>query len=190
MVKLGFVDCETTGLHVEQHEIWEVALILRDDHGHEVRNHWFLPVNVADADPMALKIGGFHERHPYGYAVEDSDNGVTSRIQFADDFARLTYGVHLVGAVVSFDDKRLERLLQLQEELPSWHYHIVDVEALAAGFLMGKFPHDGKPALLPWHSEDLSRAMGVNPDDYERHTAMGDAEWAKDIYDRVFRGWL
>ena len=40
--------------------------------------------------------------------------------------------------------------------------------------------------MLPWRSDDLSAALGVeavSPE--ERHTAMGDALWAKRIYDRV-----
>lgn len=37
----------------------------------------------------------------------------------------------------------------------------------------------------PWGSEDVSRALGINPDDYDRHTAMGDVLWAMAIYDAV-----
>lgn len=37
----------------------------------------------------------------------------------------------------------------------------------------------------PWRSEDVSRALGINPDDYARHTALGDVRWAMAIYDAV-----
>lgn len=40
----------------------------------------------------------------------------------------------------------------------------------------------------PWDSEAVSRAVGVNPDDFERHTAMGDVRWAMAIYDAVMGG--
>jgi hypothetical protein len=76
-----------------------------------------------------------------------------------------------------------------------WHYHLIDVEALAAGWIAaqsGPVPIliaganvglvSGRP---PWRSEELSRAVGVDPDDFDRHTALGDARWAKAIYEAV-----
>ncbi len=42
---------------------------------------------------------------------------------------------------------------------------------------------------LPWSSDDLSRAVGVEPaPESERHTAMGDARWAQRVYDMVTTG--
>ncbi len=40
-------------------------------------------------------------------------------------------------------------------------------------------------AIPPWDSNKLSLAVGVDPDDFDRHTALGDARWAKAIYERV-----
>lgn len=40
-------------------------------------------------------------------------------------------------------------------------------------------------AQLPIDSEEISRAMGVNPDDFERHSALGDVLWARAIWDRI-----
>ncbi|MCZ2261387.1 hypothetical protein [Isoptericola sp. QY 916] len=37
----------------------------------------------------------------------------------------------------------------------------------------------------PWDSDEISRALGVEPPVDERHTAMGDARWARAIYDAV-----
>jgi hypothetical protein len=85
-----------------------------------------------------------------------------------------------------------------------WHYHVIDVEALAAGYLAAirqdaaelgyhdrpdtpQYEHEGnlEIARLPWKSDSLSRAVGVEPDDFDRHTALGDARWAKAIYEAV-----
>ena len=71
-----------------------------------------------------------------------------------------------------------------------WEYHLVDVEALAAGWLAAghdwsQGPPVGDRATPPWSSEELSRAVGVDPDDFDRHTALGDARWAAAIYDAV-----
>jgi len=209
-----FVDTETTGLDPELHEIWEVALITPDDYRHV----WQLPVDLGRADPMALKINGYRSRR----AVEE---GLTDHWTFASAFARLTDGLHLAGAVISFDEERLRKLLRANGQCPMWHYHLIDVEALAAGWLAGRrvawnaadlrtktaacrfgmmntedgpsnyclehpwtnhelneSPTGAKP---PWKSEALSRAVGVDPRDFDRHTALGDALWARAIYSAV-----
>lgn len=191
---VAFVDIETTGLDPDSHEVWEVGLILPGGAEHS----WQLPVDLGRADPMALAISRFHERR-LAFDLIDSLAG------FAWEFATLTRGLHLAGACVSFDADRLWRLLRSNHGCPMWHYHLVDVEGMAAGAVSercryeandgksrgtirvdrpdGTVNHiDGRP---PWSSEDLSRAVGVNPDDYERHTAIGDARWARAIYRAV-----
>lgn len=160
-----FVDTETTGLDPDQHEIWEVALVDADGRTFE----WMLPVDLGRADPAALRIGRFHDR--WQASMAESDATV-----FAKQFVDLTRGKHLVGAVISFDAERLWRLLRSNDQCPMWHYHLVDVEALIAGKL-------GQPP--PWSSEDLSRAVGVDPSDFNRHTALGDALWVKAQYEAV-----
>ena len=84
---------------------------------------------------------------------------------------------------------------------PSWHYHLIDVEALAVGYLAGRgwpLDHWGDPGgetarmfdprNLPWKSDDLSAALGIRITDDDRHTALGDARWARAIYDAVMNG--
>jgi DNA polymerase III epsilon subunit-like protein len=189
---LAFVDCETTGLDPGRHEVWEVALILRRDKRQDDEHVWRLPVDQGSADAVALTIGRFYDRHGQVW---------TDLRPFATEFARLTHGAHLVGAVPSFDDAFLKRLLRANGACPGWRYHLIDVEALAAGWLYGTFgaiqevgknPEADGPtqeeamrALPPWKSDDLSRAVGVDPDEFDRHTALGDARWAKAIYDVV-----
>lgn len=160
-----FVDTETTGLDPDRHEIWDVALILPFGTEHE----WRLPVDLGRADAFALNIGHYWER-------TDDGPPLTLLPVFAAQFAALTRGCHLAGAVISFDEERLRKLLRANGSCPEWHYHLVDVEALAAGKL-GVEP--------PWDSETLSAKVGVSPAPFERHTAIGDARWAKAIYEAV-----
>lgn len=170
---LAFVDTETTGLDPRMHEVWEIGLVLRDSEGVEVERHWQLPVDLGRADPMALSVGRFYERSIQGGG---RDGELTPPHAFARHFAELTHGAHLVGAVPSFDDAFLKRLLRIFHQCPGWNYHLVDVENLVAGRL-GLTP--------PWNSNDLSRAIGVDPDNFERHTALGDVRWAMALYDAV-----
>jgi DNA polymerase III epsilon subunit-like protein len=181
---LAFVDTETTGLDPERHEVWEAALILRADDGTETEREWQLPVDLGRADAIALQVGHYYERFDKNHAPF----GSTTR-EFAHEFAELTHGAHLVGAVPSFDDAFLKRLLRANGACPGWHYHLVDVEALALGYLAGQGENRGPLALHPpWKSDDLTRALGINPEAFEKHTALGDARWARAIYDHVMSG--
>lgn len=182
--QLAFVDTETTGLDPDRHQIWEVALIV-DDEEYE----WFLPVDLSRADPVALNIGRFHDR----YTLPGIYSGPSRHLEnVVSQIAELTRGRHLVGAVVSFDEERLRKLLRENGECPMWHYHLIDVEALAVGYLWRKVAenveagyNDSIEPSLPWDSEDVSFSVGVDPDDFDRHTALGDARWAKAIYEAV-----
>jgi len=107
----------------------------------------------------------------------------------------VTRGAHLVGAVPNFDADVLSARMRANGICPSWHYHLVDVEALAAGYLahlsrtlrvkVGDIEITGRP---PWKSDDLSAALGIKVSDEDRHTALGDAKWARAIYDAVMGG--
>lgn len=191
---VAFVDTETTGLHPDLHEIYEVGLILPDGTGHR----WWLPVDLAKADPFALEIGKFHERHPHGYSYRTEpeaecrsfiDHGLMEPAAFALQFSFLTFRRHIAGAVVSFDAERLARLLRRHGRSPDWHYHIIDVEALAVGYIAGRDGRAGVDAHFvtepPWSSDDLNEALGIKVSETDRHTALGDCRWAQAIYQKV-----
>lgn len=195
-----FIDTETLGLDPDHNPVWEVGLILPDG----TEREWQIevtPREIALAHPKALEISRFHERH-----------GVTRSLDSAENVAKdlndcIQPGTHLAGAVVSFDEERLRRLMWKHGYSPRWHYHIIDVEGLAAGYLagcrraIGEVSNSTGEALWagskawkavegpdhdpPWDSEELSRAVGVQPDRFDRHTALGDARWAKAVYEAV-----
>lgn len=213
---LAFIDTETTGLHPVRHEIWEIGLILRKDDS-RAEYVWQLPVDLARADPIALNIGRFHDRrgHPgttsyfpgpdaFDQSGEMSQTGATIAPKvihrqnlpwFCDMLSRLLWGTHMIGAVSSFDAERLDRLFRRHGACAGWHYHLLDVENLAVGYLAGRFedpswpaPADDKSWLAPpWSSDELSRAVGVDPDKIDRHTALGDARWAEQIFDKIMK---
>ena len=108
--------------------------------------------------------------------VSTVDKGEQLRYEIASQVALLTAGKHLVGAVPSFDAAFLSAFLIASGQREAWHYHLIDVETLIAGRLRLEPPFD---------SDALSRAVGVEPTDFARHTALGDARWAKTLYEAV-----
>jgi hypothetical protein len=209
---VAFVDCETTGLDPVKHSIWEVALITPDG----AERVWQFPVDEMTADPFALNIGRYwdrrwssdndvpeldaiyhaHERKSRRKNFPAEGRAVTPSATWCRHFRELTAGLHLAGAVVSFDEERLRRLLRRNGVLHRWHYHLIDVEALAVGYLsgssaFGQSPSGSKRAEIrqlvrpPWKSDELSAALGVTVSGEDRHTALGDARWAKRIYGAV-----
>jgi len=179
---IAFVDTETDGLH-PQRRAWEVAIIRRDPDG--TRQEWraFLPLDLRHADPMALQIGRFWDRHPSGRKVSGkepcpSDSAVMSAHEAAKQIMRLTFGATIVGAVPSFDTDVLSRLLRSEGYLPSWHHRLRCVETLTAGHLR----------IEAGGLADCALAVGLSYDPTALHTAMGDARLAEQVYDRVMGG--
>lgn len=198
MVPLAIVDTETLSLDARRAGPWEIALIIgdpfADGSGYKYTEHTFYPkVDVGQADPDSLRISKFYERYPWPERTGDSlDNATIAR-----SVAILTAGRTLVAACPSFDDKVLSHFLRAEGMVPAWHYHLRDVEALAAGYLAGRLSwamagsdETGRQSVLDlvrgdWNSNDLSRAVGVEPNDFARHEAMPDCHWALAIYETV-----
>lgn len=194
-MQLLFMDAETTGLDPIIHVPWEVAAVRAehtDDGRLVLRANAHKLIRLTDdelrhADPVALDVGRFWRRH-----ANDTHATPGSAARAIDDLC--DDRPHLVGAVPSFDDRRVGDLLRRCGITPRWHYHLVDIEAVIVGWMAGyqKAKLEGltaaKPALLveAWKSDDLSRAIGVDPDQFDRHTAMGDVRWCIAQYAAVF----
>lgn len=201
MTPICFIDTETTGVHPGR-KVWEVAMILRDDAGQREIS-FFVEVELVGADPFGLSVGRFYERHPFGRYLAGLDTEEPAAAYFATGrdagdlayvstlaaarlVARWTNGAHLVGIVPNFDSEVLADLLRWHQLIPAWHYHLIDVEAMAVGWLNARRQHGEDPIAPPWRSDDLFRLCGIEPpSDDERHTAMGDTVWAMRIYDRL-----
>jgi len=202
MTAICFIDTETTSLRHDR-RAWEIGIIARTN-GIDTEHHWFIDINDLDlgnADVMSLKIGRFYERHPQPSAHWTTGLPVVSSEATAlRDVEAVTRGAHLVGAVVSFDADVLSQRMRANGICPSWHYHVVDVEALAAGWLhrhaavlenreatIEEATALRRLASPPWKSDDLSAALGITVSEEDRHTALGDAKFARAIYDAVMK---
>ena len=181
MTKLVFIDTETTSLRPDR-RAWEVGLILRDPDTHDREWSWLIDtddLDLGNADPFSLKIGKFYERHSQALAANKANLPMVAReYDMLRHVEFRTRGALLAGAVPNFDAEVLAARMRAHGICPSWHYHLVDVETLAAGKL-GLAP--------PWNFDKVLDAFSLTYDEADRHTALGDARMARDLYDAVMR---
>lgn len=185
LTDVAFIDIETTGLNPQIHEIWEIGII-KVNYGKPAAagasiDKWFkwqLQVQVEHlvlAESKALEINKFHERFNAEEAISPQ--------RAARVLMDILEGCTLVGANPHFDATFCTNLLEEFELLPTWHHHLVDVEALAAGYLIGK----GFVSPEKWSLNNFLQALEITtPVDHpERHSALFDAELAMKVFERV-----
>lgn len=190
------LDTETTGLNRDRNEVWEVSY---DIDGEEKTFHF--PVDLERADHIALKMNGFWERYPFLNNKGNEREVVRYESQFADaqEIMFDLHGRHIVGAVPNFDDNFLWKLLRSYNLMDTWHYHLIDIETLVVGYQIGRWAEAGlnpnktqQPGpfnlSLPWKSDELSQYVGVDAEQFDRHSALGDVRWAKAQLEAILNG--
>lgn len=180
---LCFLDCETNGVHLQRRP-WEIAILRRTGDGTDQSISIYIDLPDLDldhADPEGLQIGRFHDRHPALTCTDlDADQILCDAAEAAHLVHAWTAGATIVGIVPSFDTECLTGLLTRHGYTPRWHYRLVDVSVLAAGYLLGQ-------GVTPKEtSEELSVQCGVQPaTGLARHTAVGDADWTRRWFDQL-----
>lgn len=166
-VPIVFADTETTDIG-HRRLAWELGMIRREPDGTRSELQAFIEVDLSDANPYALKVGRFYDRHPLGRWLasgparwEDIGVGPTSpsshsvvwdgvpgavpyftQQQAALAWCRWTHGAHVVGAVPSFDTEVMGWAARAAGLLGGHHYHLTDAENLLAGYLRGRVTFD------------------------------------------------
>ncbi|MGA5545772.1 hypothetical protein ACPCIR_28350 [Mycobacterium sp. NPDC051198] len=178
---LAFLDTETTGLHRGRRP-WEIAIIRRVD---DVHARLLLCVDIEDldlehADPLGLKISGFHKRHPQVRLRPRHYPRVYRASEAAALVQQWTAGATIIGVVPRFDTECLAEMFVRHNLEPSWQSDPVDVIALAKA-AVEKNGQQPDPDFI-----NLSMQCGVKPPTpTQRHTALGDARWAMRWYDKL-----
>lgn len=176
MRELVFLDTECTGLDLDA-DIWEFAAVRRHADGSRSELHMFI-----EHDP--IKAARLPEPFHTSYTIRcpvDPDQLIPQRKAVMEIFEFIGYNAVVVGAVAAYDSQRLAVLFsRYRMPPPPWLYTVVDVCAMAAGFLRAQ----GESVEFPVHVDRVARRLGIEPDEYSRHTALGDIEFVEDIYDR------
>lgn len=192
---LVHLDVESTALHL-QRRAWEVGAI-RDRPGEDTtEHHWFVDIfdlDLLTADPESLRIGGFWDRHPQAAWVKVDDRGQvfirpeawhqipTDRTVREHEMLPLLADLVRDKAIIcgsnpAFDQYTLGPRMLANNITPGWYYHPCDVPERAKGWLAAQ----GRP--VPERTDDVVRACGLDPDAYERHTALGDCRLFRDLH--------
>lgn len=198
MSLLVFMDTETTGLSIHD-DIWEFAAVKRREDGTESTLHLFIEHDERKCRQLP---DSFRSDHNARFPKDEAS--VASKSEAAKIIGAFfgTSRPHVIGAVPNFDTERVSRLLRIYGAVSRepWHYHLIDVENLAVGYLAGVAKRAIDEADMrgeeppnvhferlspPWNSDDLSRACGIEPPTTARHTAMGDVKWAMALYDAI-----
>lgn len=206
MTTIAFVDTETTHLDPRHGDAWEIAVIRRREDGVDCEYVWQVRPDLATADPEALKIGRFQER----FAVPDGWDAVeffpaggpplkSTLPEMLFDLQEALKDTVIVGSNPGFDIAFLTKLLQAHGRRLPWHYRPLDITTLAVGALYGRasewtrkdcdaawYGKVAKAVGWPWKSYAASRHVEVEPPAKDvAHTALGDARWARDVWDAV-----
>jgi len=198
-----FLDTETQGLHLDR-RAWEVALILRQPGHHDTERSWFIDIedcDLANAEPIALDVGRFWQRHPQAHLVPLVGNlanvtpdlpatpptaPVFREAEVLDVVAALTAGkAYVMGSNPAFDTQTLAARMAAYGITPGWHYHPVDVPDRATGWLTGQGREVPTNEKGDEKSDLIAKACGVDPAGYERHSALGDCRLFRDLWDAI-----
>ncbi len=195
--KVVFTDCETTGLDVFRHDAWEISWIVWDTNSSKYAdddmNRWveatrtIWPPSLQDAEPMALSVNQFYQRTR---PIMEGDRPVFDDPRYvAEEMAYVFAGKHVIGACPWFDDRFYQKFLMQHGYQIAWHYHLLDVEAAALGYMAGLQENRGNYMELPfpWKSDWLAEQLGMTrPEEKDRHTSLGDTREVKQVFERIF----
>lgn len=195
------VDSETTGLDETRHEIWELAILDREDG----REHlWRMKPDLVKADPQALAVGRFYER-----TASDMCGGCVSPDRAYDlmnwtrrdpyewsapgalaaAIAPLLDGATIIGATPDFDTRFLRAFLNRHGHAATWHYRIRDIGSMAHGYLR-RAPglYHGELPPMDAGTDNFAAALGVDTGKFERHSALGDCRLVNAMLDVIEGG--
>ncbi|MBP6911594.1 MAG: 3'-5' exonuclease [Candidatus Pacebacteria bacterium] len=173
---LAFIDTETTGLDVDQHELIEIGCVL-------ARQEWvggklklipekefevkIKPTRIQDADPIALRVNGYNETDwIFAHDLKDA----------MKLFSDITKDTIFISHNLAFDAGFVDKAFR-QTGIPNqMHYPRLDTISIAFARM-----HSNDDQKYSLHA--LSEYFGIkNPN---AHTALSDARTLCQLYEKI-----
>jgi ATP-dependent DNA helicase DinG len=156
----AFVDIETTGLSVIEHEIIEIGCVITDS-DLKVKEKFEIkikPEHIENADKVALKIN--HYNHKDWESAENIKNALKI-------FSKKVKDCIMVGQNIAFDSGFLEYNFEKNNIKNSLHYHRLDTISIA----WSKFHND--PDVLHFSLREMCKLFNIENEN--PHSALSDA---------------
>jgi DNA polymerase-3 subunit epsilon len=167
---LAFIDIETTGLNILEHEIIEIGCVITD-HKLEVKEAFEIkikPEHLENADPTALKINHYNEKDWVGaYQAKKALETLLAKVK----------DCIMVGQNVAFDSGFLEYNFAKNKLKNTMHYHKLDTISIAWAKL------HNEPDIDHFSLREMCKLFNItnkNP-----HSALSDARATYELYKRL-----
>jgi len=164
-------------------DIWEFAAVRRAPGGQETSLHLFIEHDPAKCWRLPESFAADHQsRFPACHGATTARSAMSQIYHFLEPDEETT--LFWVGSAPDFDATRVQILLEKLPwpPAPRWNHQLIGIVPLMLGHLRAQL---GELPPQPWKSEQLSRLVGVDPDAFARHTAMGDVEWTMAVWDTI-----
>lgn len=172
-MNIVLVDCETTGLDSQKHDIIELGFIIFCSETFKVYgkfNFKIKPERIEDANPRALEVNG--------YSKKDWKDAISAK-EALTFFADASQGCHFMAHNCPFDWSFVEAALKKYDIPHTLNYHKLDTLSIA----WSKIPHD---KLQSWSLKTICTYLKIPPEP-KVHRALNGAECAYQVYKKLMQ---
>lgn len=167
---LAFIDIETTGLNLLEHEIIELGCVLvaPDMKVIEEFDIKIKPEHIENANPTSLKVNHYKE--------EDWEDAIPLK-EAMKIFSKKVKGAIMVGQNIAFDSSFIDIAFAKLNMENTMHYHKLDTIAIA----WAKLHRD--PELKRFSLREMCLRFGIKNE--RSHTALSDARATFELYKKL-----
>jgi len=167
---LAFIDIETTGLNILEHEIIEIGGVITDPKLNIIEEFELKikPEHIENADKIALKINKYNEKDwEIGYPLRDAMEILSLKVK----------DCIMVGQNVAFDSSFIEHALSELKSPNTMHYHKLDTISIAWAKL------HREPDLDHFSLREMCKRFGI--ENKNPHSALSDAHATYELYKKL-----
>lgn len=168
--KLAFIDLETTGLNVMEHEILDIGCVLTDPDLKIIEEFTIKikPEHLENADPVSLKVNHYKE--------EDWLEAITLK-EAIKIFSEKVKSAIMIGHNVAFDAGFLDVAFLKTNIQNTLHYHKLDTVSMSWAKLHREEDVDH------FSLHELCTRFGIKNEN--PHTGLGDARATYELYKKL-----